>query len=52
MSWLRRVGEMMNVKFLDPDFNPECHMGAFVAAISGFCGYHFRKALLNKKTAC
>lgn len=26
-------------------------LGGFVAAVSGFCGYHFRKALLSKKTA-
>ncbi|EDM38776.1 hypothetical protein PBAL39_21925 [Pedobacter sp. BAL39] len=25
-------------------------LGAFVAAVSGFCGYHFRKAVLQKKT--
>ena len=25
-------------------------LGGFVAAISGFCGYHFRKALLTKKS--
>lgn len=25
-------------------------MGGFVAAISGYCGYHFRKALLFKKS--
>lgn len=24
--------------------------GGFIAAISGFCGYHFRKAVLVKKT--
>lgn len=24
-------------------------LGAFVAALSGFCGYHFRKAILVKK---
>jgi hypothetical protein len=26
-------------------------LGSFVAAISGFCGYHFRKALFTEKTA-
>jgi len=26
-------------------------LGGFVAAISGYCGYHFRKAVLLKKTA-
>jgi hypothetical protein len=25
-------------------------LGAFVAAISGYCGYHFRKALFLRKT--
>lgn len=25
-------------------------MGGFVAAISGYCGYHFRKAILFKKS--
>jgi len=25
-------------------------LGAFIAAISGFCGYHFRKAVLSMKT--
>ncbi|MDR6784730.1 ABC-type multidrug transport system fused ATPase/permease subunit [Pedobacter africanus] len=25
-------------------------LGAFTAGISGFCGYHFRKAVLVKKT--
>jgi hypothetical protein len=25
-------------------------LGAFAAGISGFCGYHFRKAVLVKKT--
>lgn len=24
-------------------------LGGFVAAVSGYCGYHFRKALLTKK---
>ncbi|MDB5021418.1 MAG: hypothetical protein JWQ28_2545 [Pedobacter sp.] len=26
-------------------------LGSFVAAISGFCGHHFRKAILTKKTS-
>lgn len=25
-------------------------LGAFVAGVSGYCGYHFRKAVLLKKT--
>ncbi|MNT86871.1 hypothetical protein D3C72_2272130 [compost metagenome] len=25
-------------------------LGAFAAAVSGFCGYHFRKAVLVTKT--
>lgn len=25
-------------------------LGAFIAGISGYCGYHFRKAVLLKKT--
>jgi hypothetical protein len=25
-------------------------LGAFIAGVSGFCGYHFRKAVLTKKT--
>jgi hypothetical protein len=26
-------------------------LGAFVAAVSGFCGYHFRKAMFLRKSA-
>lgn len=25
-------------------------LGAFVAGLSGFCGYHFRKAIIRQKT--
>ncbi|MEJ5960636.1 hypothetical protein [Pedobacter immunditicola] len=43
-----RVGEMMMVKSWIPILLLSGIMGGFVAAISGFCGYHFRKALLRK----
>ena len=43
-----RVGEMMMLKSWIPVLFLSGIMGGFVAAISGFCGYHFRKALLKK----
>lgn len=43
-----RVGEMMMVNSWLPILFLSGIMGGFVAAISGFCGYHFRKALLKK----
>lgn len=43
-----RVGEMMMLKSWIPILLLSSIMGGFVAAISGFCGYHFRKSLLQK----
>lgn len=40
-----RVGEMLMVKSWLPILLLTGILGGFVAAISGFCGYHFRKAL-------
>jgi hypothetical protein len=45
-----RVGEMLMVKSWMLILFLTAVMGGFVAAISGFCGYHFRKALLMKKS--
>jgi len=40
-----RVGEMLMVKSWLLILFLTGILGGFVAAISGFCGYHFRKAL-------
>lgn len=47
-----RIAEMLGVKMWGLVLVLSSLLGAFVAAISGFCGYHFRKAvLLSKSTA-
>ncbi len=45
-----RVAEMLGVKVWWMVLIVSTLLGAFVAAISGICGYHFRKAVLSKKT--
>ncbi|RZK78471.1 MAG: hypothetical protein EOO92_11045 [Pedobacter sp.] len=45
-----RVAEMLGVNSWWLVLTLTAVLGAFVAAISGFCGYHFRKAVLSKKT--
>ena len=45
-----RVGEMLGVKAWWLVLVLSGVLGAFVAGVSGFCGYHFRKAVLTKKT--
>ncbi|SHF17857.1 hypothetical protein [Pedobacter caeni] len=45
-----RVAEMIGVKSWWIILVLSTLLGAFVAAVSGFCGYHFRKAVLSKKT--
>ena len=45
-----RVGEMLMVKSWLPILLLTGILGGFVAAISGFCGYHFRKALRADQT--
>ena len=44
-----RVGEMMGLHGWYLILLLTAALGGFVAAISGFCGYHFRKAILYKK---
>jgi len=44
-----RVAEMFGVKAWWLILALTTIMGAFVAAVSGFCGYHFRKAILVTK---
>jgi nitrate/nitrite transporter NarK len=44
-----RIGEMLMVKSWILILVLSGIMGGFVAAISGFCGYHFRKAVLYRK---
>lgn len=46
-----RVGEMLGVKTWWLVLALSSILGAFVAGVSGFCGYHFRKAVLAKKSA-
>lgn len=46
-----RVAEMIGVKSWWIILVLSTLLGAFVAAVSGFCGYHFRKAVLSKKTS-
>lgn len=46
-----RVAEMVGLKAWWMVLIISTILGAFVAAISGFCGYHFRKAVLSKKTS-
>lgn len=45
-----RVGEMLGVQAWWLVLILTSVLGAFVAGVSGFCGYHFRKAVLSKKT--
>lgn len=45
-----RVGEMLGVQTWWLVLVLTSVLGAFIAGVSGFCGYHFRKAVLNKKT--
>lgn len=44
-----RVAEMIGAKVWWMVLAITAILGAFAAAISGFCGYHFRKAVLLKK---
>jgi len=44
-----RVGDMLGVRSWILVLILSSVLGAFCAGISGFCGYHFRKAVLNKK---
>ncbi|PYF73958.1 hypothetical protein [Pedobacter nutrimenti] len=44
-----RVAEMLGVKSWILVLLVTGILGGFVSAISGFCGYHFRKAILHKK---
>lgn len=45
-----RVAEMLGVKIWWIILVLSSVLGAFAAGISGFCGYHFRKAVLTKKS--
>ncbi|WP_316792312.1 hypothetical protein [Pedobacter frigoris] len=45
-----RIAEMFGVKSYVLILILSSVLGAFVAGISGYCGYHFRKAVLIKKT--
>jgi len=45
-----RVGEMLGVKSWWLVLVLTAVLGGFVAGVSGVCGYHFRKAVLHKKT--
>lgn len=46
-----RIAEMLGVKIWELVLVLSALLGAFVAAISGYCGYHFRKAvLINRST--
>lgn len=45
-----RIGDMLGVKLWQLVLLLTASLGGFVAAISGYCGYHFRKALLFKKS--
>jgi hypothetical protein len=44
-----RVAEMLHVKFWWLVLSISALLGALAAGLSGYCGYHFRKALLHKK---
>ena len=46
-----RVAEMLGVKSWLLVLVLTSVLGAFCAGISGYCGYHFRKAVLSRKTA-
>ena len=45
-----RVAEMFGVKSWILVLVLSSILGAFCAGISGYCGFHFRKAVLSKKT--
>ncbi len=45
-----KVAEMLMVKSWILILVLSALLGGFAAAISGFCGYHFRLAILNKKS--
>lgn len=45
-----RIAEMFGVKSWILVLVLSSVLGGFCAAVSGYCGYHFRKAILNKKT--
>lgn len=45
-----RVANMFGLHFWWWTLLISALLGGFVAAISGFCGYHFRKAVLVKKS--
>ncbi|MGY4385403.1 sterol desaturase/sphingolipid hydroxylase (fatty acid hydroxylase superfamily) [Pedobacter sp. UYP24] len=45
-----RVAEMLGVNIWWIVLALTSILGAFVAGVSGFCGYHFRKAVLIKKS--
>ncbi|TDQ08602.1 hypothetical protein [Pedobacter metabolipauper] len=45
-----RVAQMFGVKAWWLILLLSSTLGAFVAGISGYCGYHFRKAVLSMKT--
>lgn len=45
-----QVGEMLMVNSWIPILVLTGILGGFVAGVSGFCGYHFRKAILYKKS--
>lgn len=44
-----RVAEMIGVKIWPLVLAITVLLGALSAAISGYCGYHFRKAVISKK---
>lgn len=44
-----RVAEMIGVKMWPFILAITALLGALSAAISGYCGYHFRKAVISKK---
>ena len=46
----KRVAEMLGVNSWPLVLLISAMLGAFVAAVSGFCGYHFRKAVIKPKT--
>lgn len=45
-----RVAEMLGVKLWYIVLIVTALLGALAAAIAGYCGYHFRKAMINLKT--
>ena len=46
-----RVAEMLGVKLWYVVLIVTALLGGLAAAISGYCGYHFRKAMISLKTA-